>query len=327
VLTRDRTGESGGEGRSRRRFRPLRIALVGFAALLFVALLVGGLLYGDQAIRFVTHLKGSPKSTVAYEPFPPGGEPRYRLAVLGDVGEAGSRLAATADAVATLSATDPYDALLLLGDNVYPTGDPARLDETVFQPFAPLLEGDTRLLAIVGNHDVMAGHGDAQMRALGMPGRWWAQTWADDLLVVGLDSNDAGNSKQRAFLEQTLAASTARWKIVALHHPPYSAGYQGSSKDVRAAFSPLFERYGVQLVLSGHEHDYQRSDPIDGVVYVVSGGVARTRRTGEADFTAVSFSWHHFVDLSVFDDHLLVRAVNEDRRVADEARIPLATSG
>jgi 3',5'-cyclic AMP phosphodiesterase CpdA len=145
-----------------------------------------------------------------------------------------------------------------------------------------------------------------------------------DLLVVGLDSSDVDDPAQRAFLEDTLAESTATWKIVAVHHPPYSAGYQGSSTDVREAFSPLFVRYGVQLVLSGHEHDYQRSVPIDGVTYVVSGGVARTRRTGEESFTAVSFSWHHFVDLSVFDDHLLLRAVNQDQRVADEARIPLS---
>jgi 3',5'-cyclic AMP phosphodiesterase CpdA len=251
----------------------------------------------------------------------------YRLVVLGDVGEAGSRLTSTADAVAELSDGDPYEAMLLLGDNVYPSGDPARLDEVVFEPFAPVLDGDTSLLAILGNHDVADGHGDAQMRALGMPGRWWAETWNDDLLVVGLDSNDVDDPQQLAFLERTLATSSARWKIVALHHPPYSAGYQGSSTEAREAFSPLFERYGVQLVLSGHEHDYQRSVPIDGVVYVVSGGVARTRRTGEEDFTAVSFSWHHFLDIAVFEDRLLLRAVNQDRRVADEASIAPSTAG
>jgi 3',5'-cyclic AMP phosphodiesterase CpdA len=188
--------------------------------------------------------------------------------VLGDVGEAGSRLTATAETVAALSGADPFDALLLLGDNVYPAGDPARLDEVVFEPFAPVLESGTKLLAVLGNHDVAEGHGDAQMRALGMPGRWWAETWGQGLLVVGLSSSDVDDPAQRAFLERTLAESTATWKIVAVHHPPYSAGYQGSNTAVREAFSPLFERYGVQLVLSGHEHDYQRSVPINGVVYV-----------------------------------------------------------
>jgi hypothetical protein len=89
--------------------------------------------------------------------------------------------------------------------------------------------------------------------------------------------------------------------------------------DVRRAFVPLFERYGVQLVVSGHDHDYQRSKSINGVTYVVTGAGAGTRRTGEDDFTAASFSWHHFVELGAYRDHLVIRPVNQDRRVADEA--------
>jgi 3',5'-cyclic AMP phosphodiesterase CpdA len=153
-------------------------------------------------------------------------------------------------------------------------------------------------------------------RALDMPGPWWSRTFGD-LLVVGLDSNQPDNLDQRAWLERTLRSSAARWKLVALHHPPYSAGYQGSDTAVREAFVPLFERYGVQLVLSGHEHDYQRSRKINGVTYVISGAASGTRRTGEADFTAESFSWHHFVELDVFAGRLMGRAINQEARVAD----------
>ena len=77
----------------------------------------------------------------------------------------------------------------------------------------------------------------------------------------------------------------------------------------------------MQLVLSGHDHDYQRSDVLDGVTYVVSGAAAGTRRTGTRDFTAVSFSAHHFVDIAGFGDHLVLREVNQDLRAADEAVI------
>ena len=63
----------------------------------------------------------------------------------------------------------------------------------------------------------------------------------------------------------------------------------------------------------------QRSKVLHGVTYVVSGAASSTRRTGEADFTAVSFSWHHFVEIAVFPDRLVLRAVNQDFRVADEA--------
>ena len=155
------------------------------------------------------------------------------------------------------------------------------------------------------------------MTALGMPGRWWS-TRIGDVLLVGLDSNEADNIAQLGWLERTLATTDARWKVVALHHPPYSAGYQGSSGDARRAFVPLFERHGVQLVLSGHEHDYQRSAVINGVTYIVSGAAAGTRRTGSESFTEVSFSWHHFVELGFYPDKIVGRAVNQKQRVADE---------
>jgi len=87
---------------------------------------------------------------------------------------------------------------------------------------------------------------------------------------------------------------------------------------MKREFAPLFERYGVQLVLSGHDHDYQRSKVINGVTYVVTGAAAGTRRTGDASFTAVSFSWHSYVELGIYPDRLVGRALNQDDRVADQ---------
>lgn len=284
---------------------------------MLVPALVGFRLYQRQVVSYLTHWKGAPGSTEPYVPLDP--EPDLHLAVAGDVGDSGSRLTATADAMAAAGEADPYDALLLLGDNVYPDGDPAKLPDTVFAPFRPVLDQGTELLAILGNHDVRNGNGPGQMAALGMPGRWWSKELAGgEVLLVGLDSNLVDDPDQRAWLDATLGASQARWKIVALHYPPYSAGYQGSSLNVREAFSPLFAEHGVQLVLSGHDHDYQRSIPIDGVTYVVSGAASGTRRTGEASFTAASFSWHHFLDIAVYPDHLELRAVNQKHRVADD---------
>ncbi len=299
----------------RARRRTVRIVL------LVVVVLAGavGLVYRHQLIRYVTHRKGSPTETVAWRPFPAGDPLELHLAVVGDVGDSGSRLRATEQAITDVAAVEPVDGLVLAGDNVYPSGDPSRRADTVFEPFADVLD-DAELFAVLGNHDVMNGNAEGQASALGMPGRWWARH-VGDVLLVRLDSTTAGDPDQRAWLDRTLAAATERWRIVVVHHPPYSAGYQGSNQAVRDAFVSLFERYGVQLVLSGHDHDYQRSVPINGVTYVVTGGAAGTRRTGEDDFTAASFSWHHFVELAVFRDRLVVRTVNQDRRVADEAVI------
>lgn len=307
-----------GSPSSQPRFVSPRRALAILAAL---AALVGTITvvvpYRDQISSFLTHWKGAPDHTVPWVPFPPDAGALH-LGVLGDAGDSGSRLDATAAALTRVAHDDPYHALLFLGDNVYPSGDPERLNETVFGPFAPVLDAGAEVLAVLGNHDVADGWGDAQLAALGMPGRWWARTF-DDVLVVGLDSTEVDDPEQLAWLDATLTGSDARWKIVAVHHPPYSAGYQGSSRDVRERFTPLFARAGVQLVLSGHDHDYQRSIPIDGVTYVVTGAASGTRRTGDEAFTEVSFSWHHFVDVHVFPDRLVLRAVNQDGRVADEA--------
>lgn len=290
--------------------------MVLVAALVVVVPLVAlGLSYRRQIVSYLTHWKGGPSETwewVAHEP-----PPEVHIAAVGDGGDSGTRIDATGAAVAAVGEREPFDALLLLGDNVYPAGDPARLPDTVFGPFGATLDAGAELLAILGNHDVMDGHGDDQLAELGMPGRWWS--WErDGVLLVGIDTNDLDQPGQLGFLDEALAASDATWKIVAAHHPPYSAGYQGSSVDVREALAPILEEHGVQLVLSGHDHDYQRSVPIDGVTYVVSGGGAGTRRTGEEDFTAAAYSWHHFVEIAVAGDQLVLRAIGQDGSVFDE---------
>jgi 3',5'-cyclic AMP phosphodiesterase CpdA len=262
-------------------------------------------LYGPQAVSLLTHRKGAPERTWAYEPLDP--PPSLRLAVTGDIGEGELQEWVTAGAMTALGRSDPYDVLLLLGDNVYPSGDPDRLDDTVFRPFEGVLAAGARSLE--------------QIRRLGMPNLWWSVV-VGDVRFVGLDSNSVGDPDQLAWLRDTLERATEPWTIVAVHESPYSAGYQGSNVDVRDRFVPLFQRFGVQLVLSGHDHDYQRS-VVDGVTYVVSGAGGLTRGTGEDDFTVVSYSVLHFVDVGVFEDRLVLRAITQEGRVFDEATIPL----
>lgn len=251
----------------------------------------------------------------AYQEAPVDEPPAVRLAAVGDVGTGDGEERDTATAMASV-ARPPYDALVLLGDNVYPSGDPARLDATVFEPFAAVLDDGTELVATLGNHDVEDGNAQGQIEALGMPGRWYV--WrTGPVAVIVLDSTRADDPKQRAWLEATLSVSDAAWNIVALHHPPYSAGWHGSDEKVRSAFEPLFNRYGVQLVLAGHDHDYQRSKPINGTTYVVSGAGAKTRPTGRAAFTEVSWSDQHFLDLRVWPDRLDAQVIAQDGRVYD----------
>ncbi len=263
---------------------------------------------------------GAPRARDFLSSDPPP-TPRLRLAAVGDVGTSRPEVHRTAQAMAKAAAHCPFHALVLLGDNVYPHGDPAQLRTAVFDPFAALLARGARLLPVLGNHDVEDGHGDAQAASLGMPGRWYSARLDDDVLFLGLDSNQAGNPAQLAWLAAALDDNRTGWKIAALHHPPYSAGRHRSSIEVRQAFAPLFERFGVQLVLAGHDHDYQRSKPLGGTTYVVSGGAARVRPTAKASFTEVAFSTRHFTELHLYDDHLILRALDQQGRVFDRAQL------
>jgi 3',5'-cyclic AMP phosphodiesterase CpdA len=222
-----------------------------------------------------------------------------------------------------------FDALLLLGDNVYPDGDPALVERVVLEPFQALLDDGVPLLAVLGNHDVGRGEGDLVAARLGMPARWY-EAVLGPVHLLALDSTQVGSRAQRRWLAAALARSPGRFRIVALHHPPWSAGWHGSSRDVRRAWSGLFRRHDVDLVLAGHEHDYQRSRPIRGVTYVISGAATHLRPTGRRRFTAAAHAAHHFVDLAVHRDRLVLRAVGhggvELDRVVIGARAPAAMS-
>lgn len=290
-----------------KRYRASSFIQVGLAALLgALSLLVGAVAQLDIPLPW-QHNIGAPETTIVLPASATERAPALRLAVLGDVGTGGPEEWATAGLAAEAASERQFDGLVLLGDNVYPNGDPSRLDATVFDPFAPILDQGTTLLPVLGNHDVQDGHAAGQVAAFGLPGRWYAVDLGA-VLFIGLDSNLVGDGSQAAWLEATLREAGHEWIIVAMHHPPYSAGIHGSDRSVRREWVPLFEQYGVDLVLAGHDHDYQRSEIINGVTYVVSGGGAGTRLTGAADFTAYSASVLHYVDVKVGDGWMEVVA-------------------
>jgi 3',5'-cyclic AMP phosphodiesterase CpdA len=137
--------------------------------------------------------------------------------------------------------------------------------------------------------------------------------------VLVLDSNRVGDEEQTTWLRGALAQTTpsGTWTLVAMHHPAYSAGHHGSHEEVRDRWSGLFEEADVPLVLAGHDHDYQRSTPQDGVTYVVSGAGAKLRSTGREQFTAVSASTLHYLDLLVYTDRIVGSAINHSGRLVD----------
>ena len=128
-----------------------------------VVVLVGataavGLYYRHQIVSLATHRKGPPPSTTAVVPFPAGGRPDVRIAAVGDVGEGEEEEWNTARAMTMLERGNPaYDALLLLGDNVYPTVIPSGCRTPSSARSATCSTTARSSLAILGNHDVAGG--------------------------------------------------------------------------------------------------------------------------------------------------------------------------
>lgn len=250
------------------------------------------------------------------------GKPQVRLAIAGDTGTGDARQAATAAVMVAEGRQYPFDALILLGDLIYEDGDAQLTRSVVIAPFQDLFERGAELIPVLGNHDYDSGEQHDILRKLGRQQPWYVE-WVGPVRVVVLDSNRVEDGAQTEWLRSTLdePVPPGTWTIAALHHPPYSAGYHGSEMTVRSAWSDIFARAGVPLVLAGHDHDYQRSTPQDGVTYVVSGAGAKLRPTGEQDFTAVSASRLHFLDLLVDERRLVGRAIDQSGRLLDQFTI------
>ena len=96
--------------------------------------------------------------------------------------------------------------------------------------------------------------------------------------LFALDSNYM-DRKQLAWLETELKASKAEWKLMYFHHPLFSSGdAHGSSVDLRKVLEPIFLRYDVQAVFSGHDHFYERIKPQKGIYYFVAGSGGKLRK-------------------------------------------------
>lgn len=245
-----------------------------------------------------------------------------RIAIAGDTGTGpGSAIEATVQTMVDQSRQRDYDGLVLLGDLIYPEGDADQARSKITDVFAPLTSSGARLVPVLGNHDYMSDEQSAILTEVGRERTWYVDQVGIVRILV-LDTEQVDNPAQTTWLQETLASPTdAAWTIVAMHKPAYSAGFHGSDEEIQQQWVPLFERYDVALVLAGHDHDYQRSTPIGGVTYVVSGGAATLRPTGREDFTEVSTSTLHYVDLLAEDDRLTLRAIDQSGMLFDSLEL------
>jgi len=246
--------------------------------------------------------------------------------VLGDLGKQSS------DQYAVLEQLEDVrsDFVLLTGDVAYNDGTRAQIEYNVFAVYREMMSL-VPFFPAIGNHDYHTDEAGPFREAFalfengGAQGleRWYSFDWGPVHVTV-LDTEKVGDT-QKSWLEADLAASDAPFTVVVLHRPPFSSGSHGSSDGVRDAFVPLFANR-VDLVLAGHDHDYERTHEIDGVTYIVTGGGGiGTRSVGDSEFTALSVQVAHFVHVSVDESEMRVVAIDGMGESFDSIVIPART--
>jgi acid phosphatase type 7 len=272
---------------------------------------------------------GESSSKGSFRTAPEGEDSSFGFAVVGDSGSGGKGQLAVAGLLRRL---EP-DLILHTGDVVYPAGQERHYDRRFFAPYRNLIK-TVPVFPVLGNHDVRKGNDTAFLEnfhpPLGSPDstkRYYSFDWGNTHFVA-LDSElyhgDRGSDPegQKDFLVQDLAASRKRWKVAFLHRSPYSSSRHGGDGRVREDLEPLFVKYGVDLVFSGHDHVYERTVPIRGVTYVVSGGGGRRLYpAGNGQLTASSISAHHAVLVRVSGRRLLLEAVEVGGKVVDRLEL------
>jgi predicted phosphodiesterase len=268
-------------------------------------------------------------SSGCFRTAPVGDDSRFSFAVVGDSGSGGKGQLAVA---ALLERLRP-DLVLHTGDVVYPAGQERHYDRRFFAPYRNLIK-TVPLFPVLGNHDVRKGNGAAFLEnfhpPLGSPGstkRYYSFDWGNTHFVA-LDSElyhgDRGSNpeEQRDFLERDLATTRKRWKVAFLHRSPYGSSRHGGDEKVREDLEPLFVKHGADLVFSGHDHVYERTVPITGVTYVVSGGGGRRLYpAGNGELTASSVSAHHAVVVRVSGSRLLLETLEVGGKVVDRLEL------
>lgn len=206
----------------------------------------------------------------------PAGSP-IRFAVFGDSGsgERGQYVLG-----ARVAAVRP-DFVLHVGDIVYPAGAQQGYDARFFRPYAALLQF-APIWPVLGNHDLITADGRAYYENFVLPRngpagitpqRCFSFEYAD-AHFVGLDSDlsdTALRTRVAPWLRRDLAASDRRWKFVYFHHPPYSSALHGENPRIQRILVPVLQAEHVDVVYSGHDHDYERITPLHGVQYIVTG--------------------------------------------------------
>ena len=259
-----------------------------------------------------------------------GGTARLIFAVIGDTGTGDEAQMAVAERMHLHRAQTPFEFVLMLGDNIYETGDRKYIKPRFEDPYRPLLDAGVKFHAVLGNHDIIKGaEFQTNYPYFNMGGRRYYSFMkgipGNPRLAefFALDSNEL-TSEQLRWLEESLAASPAQWKVAFLHHSLYSSARMHRPYiKLRQQLEPLFVKYGVKAVFAGHSHCYERVVPQKGVHYFTEGASGEIKKNTldrrSPLMAAGEDAVNSFLTVEVTETEMKVQAIGADGRLIDSS--------
>jgi predicted phosphodiesterase len=235
----------------------------------FLLLLLRGVAAAAKALR-----SGADQQTIGPAVKLPLIPNSVRFAIIGDSGTGDRPQYEVAQQMMTFRRDFPFDFVLMLGDNIYGSKTAADFKRKFEDPYQSMRAAGVKFYASLGNHDHTA---ERLYKPFNMDGQRYYTFKKGNVQFFALDSNYM-DPAQLEWLDRQLSGSDATWKICYFHHPLYSHGkFHGSDLDLRAQLEPMLTKYGVDVVLNGHEHVYERVNPQQGINYFVLGNSGELR--------------------------------------------------
>jgi predicted phosphodiesterase len=285
------------------------------------AVLVEG---GPNAFSWRVSAPGAAKTVAAPRPAPltfPLEAHSVRFAIIGDSGTGDMFQYELAREMAQYREVFPFDFVIMLGDNIYHGASPSHFKSRFELPYQPLLDAGVKFYASLGNHD---GPSERFYKPFNMNGQRYYTFKKGNARFFALDSNYM-DPQQIQWMEGEFRKSGERWKICFFHHPLYSDGrFHGPDLDLRAQLEPLFERYGVNVVFSGHEHVYERIKPQHGVDYFVLGNAGELRHHGLRSSSEMAAGFDRdraFMIVEIAGDEFYFQTISRGGDVADHGAL------
>lgn len=282
---------------------------------MFVALVLAASL-GAQQPSAPARLTAAPQAAATALPNKDG---TFKFAVLGDFGTGDRTQYDLAKQMAVLHQRFKYELVVLVGDNIYGSERPQDFKKKFEDPYKPLLDAGVKFYASLGNHDARE---QRYYKLFNMDGKlYYTFSPKADVRFFILETTYP-EPEQIKWVEKELQASGSAWKIPVFHHPLYSSGERhGSNTKLREVLEPLFVKHNVSVVMTGHDHFYERVKPQQGITYFVAGSGGKLR-DGNIDrssgLTAAGFDTDLvFLAAEIDGDQMYFNAISRTGAVVD----------